>query len=63
VWNALGGVCWATSIGLLAYTIGTRAGDAIEAIGAIGATMLTLTLLGHLAWRRLRPAPTVEGPL
>ncbi|HYX87649.1 MAG TPA: DedA family protein [Gaiellales bacterium] len=61
VWNALGGVCWATSIGLLAYTIGTRAGDAIEAIGAIGATMLILTLLGHVAWQRLRPAPTADG--
>jgi membrane protein DedA with SNARE-associated domain len=61
LWNALGGACWATSIGLLGYTIGARAGDAIRALGAVGATILILTGLGHLAWRWLRPAPTDTG--
>jgi membrane protein DedA with SNARE-associated domain len=55
VWNALGGVCWSISIGTLAYTIGIRAGDAIAAVGAVGATTLLLAVVGHLAWRRLRP--------
>lgn len=57
LWNALGGACWAVSIGTLAYTIGTRAGDTIGAVGAVGATMLVLTVAGHLAWRRIRPQP------
>jgi membrane-associated protein len=60
LWNALGGICWATSISLLAYTVGTRAGNTIEAFGAIGATMFILTILGHIAWRRLRPIPETD---
>jgi membrane-associated protein len=60
LWNALGGICWATSISALAYTVGTRAGNAIEAIGAIGATMLILTVVGHIAWRRLRTTPDAD---
>jgi membrane protein DedA with SNARE-associated domain len=55
LWNALGGICWATSVSLLAYTIGSQAGNAIEAVGAVGLVMLILLILSHLAWRRLRP--------
>jgi len=60
IWNALGGICWATSVSLLAYTIGSQAGNAIQAIGAVGIAMLILIVLGHFAWRRLRPAPTTD---
>lgn len=60
IWNALGGICWATSVSLLAYTIGSQAGNAIQAIGAVGIAMLILILLSHFAWRRLRPAPTTD---
>ena len=36
VWNALGGVCWATAIGLLAYFLGNSAGNVIETFGIYG---------------------------
>jgi membrane-associated protein len=35
-WNALGGVCWATAIGLLAYFLGSSAGNVIETFGIYG---------------------------
>lgn len=36
LWNALGGICWATAIGLLAYFLGNSAGNAIETFGIYG---------------------------
>jgi membrane protein DedA with SNARE-associated domain len=36
LWNALGGICWATGIGLLAYFLGTAAGNAISTFGLYG---------------------------
>jgi membrane protein DedA with SNARE-associated domain len=36
VWNALGGICWATGIGLLAYFLGNSAGNAIQTFGIYG---------------------------
>ncbi|HUB35704.1 MAG TPA: DedA family protein [Solirubrobacteraceae bacterium] len=36
LWNALGGICWATAIGLLAYFLGTAAGNAISTFGLYG---------------------------
>src|ERR1039458_3427760 len=36
LWNALGGICWASAIGLLAYFLGHSAGKAIEAFGIQG---------------------------
>ena len=54
--NALGGACWSISIGTLAYSIGTRADNVIAALGAVGATTLFLSVVGHLVWRRLRPS-------
>ncbi|MGN6167452.1 MAG: DedA family protein [Solirubrobacteraceae bacterium] len=60
LWNALGGICWATSVGLLAYSIGSQASGAIEALGAVGIVALTLAAIGHLALRRLRS--TADSP-
>jgi membrane-associated protein len=60
LWNALGGVCWATSVGSLAYVLGSRAENAVQAIGAIGVVALLLAVAGHLAWRRL--ARSDDGP-
>lgn len=52
-WNAVGGVCWATAIGLIAYFLGTAAGNAIEAFGIYGlvAALIGLVALG-IAYRR-----------
>jgi membrane protein DedA with SNARE-associated domain len=36
LWNALGGICWATAIGLLAYFLGNAAGNAIQTFGLFG---------------------------
>jgi membrane protein DedA with SNARE-associated domain len=36
LWNALGGICWATAIGLLAYFLGNAAGNAIRTFGLFG---------------------------
>ena len=36
LWNALGGICWATAIGLLAYFLGDAAGNAIQTFGLFG---------------------------
>ena len=36
LWNALGGIIWATAIGLLAYFLGHTAENAVEAFGIYG---------------------------
>ena len=36
IWNALGGIVWATVIGLIAYFLGSSAGNAIETFGIYG---------------------------
>jgi membrane protein DedA with SNARE-associated domain len=55
LWNALGGICWATGIGLLAYFLGHSAGNAIEAFGVFGLVAVVLAVLaGFIAHRRHR---------
>ena len=64
LFNALGGIGWATSIGLLAYTIGHSAGSLVSAFGAIGAAGLVLAVAGHLVLKRLerkQAAPRERG--
>jgi membrane protein DedA with SNARE-associated domain len=52
-WNALGGICWATAIGLLAYFLGHAAGNAIEAFGIYGLVAVLIAVGGIvLAHRR-----------
>jgi membrane-associated protein len=36
LWNALGGICWATIIGLLSYYLGHAAGDVVKTFGLYG---------------------------
>jgi membrane protein DedA with SNARE-associated domain len=36
LWNALGGIVWATLIGLIAYFLGHSAGNAVQTFGLIG---------------------------
>ncbi len=45
-WNALGGICWATAIGLLAYFLGHAAGNAIEAFGIYGLVAVLIAIGG-----------------
>jgi membrane-associated protein len=52
LWNALGGICWATGIGLLAYFLGNSAGNTIEAFGIYGLVAAVLAVLGGFVLHR-----------
>jgi membrane protein DedA with SNARE-associated domain len=52
LWNALGGIIWACAIGLIAYFLGSSAGNAIEAFGLFGLAALLLAIVGALVMRR-----------
>jgi membrane-associated protein len=53
-WNALGGICWATSIGLGAYFVG-HAFDKIIGVGGIVAAAVATSVVGGLVmWHHVR---------
>jgi membrane protein DedA with SNARE-associated domain len=55
LWNALGGIVWATAIGLFAYFLGNSAGSAIEAFGIYGLIAVLIAIASvFLAHRRHR---------
>jgi membrane protein DedA with SNARE-associated domain len=55
-WNACGGICWATAIGLLAYFLGNAAGNAIQTFGLFGLFAVLVVvgglLVAHFRHRR-----------
>jgi membrane protein DedA with SNARE-associated domain len=52
-WNALGGICWATGVGLIAYFLGTAASNAIEAFGIYGLVAVLLAgVSARVAYKR-----------
>jgi membrane protein DedA with SNARE-associated domain len=61
-WNACGGICWATGVGLLAYFLGHSANNAIQAFGLYGLAAFLLAVGGvFLAHRRHRRASSPAG--
>jgi membrane protein DedA with SNARE-associated domain len=44
-WNALGGICWALAVGLVAYYAGHRAADAIQKYGLYAAVAIVVVLV------------------
>src|SRR3954451_7182021 len=52
LWNALGGICWATAIGLIAYFLGRSADNAIKTFGLYGAIAAVLALFGFFFMHR-----------
>jgi membrane protein DedA with SNARE-associated domain len=55
VWNALGGIGWATLIGLIAYYLGHSASNAIEAFGLYGlAAVVIAAISAVIVHRRVR---------
>jgi membrane protein DedA with SNARE-associated domain len=61
-WNACGGICWATAIGLLAYFLGHSAGNAIQAFGVYGLVAALVALAsGFWLHRRHRRVMTADG--
>lgn len=66
LWNAVGGICWATGVGLIAYYLGSTAGSAIQAFGLYGlAAVLVAIAVFLVAHRRHRrqaeTAPATTG--
>jgi membrane protein DedA with SNARE-associated domain len=65
LWNALGGICWATAIGLLAYFIGRSADNAIQTFALFGLVAAVLALVGffvfHRRTRRRREMPDARS--
>ncbi len=45
LWNALGGICWATAIGLLAYFLGNAAGNVVSTFGLYGLVGVVLAAI------------------
>jgi undecaprenyl-diphosphatase len=53
-WNALGGICWATSIGLGIYLLGHAFEDVIGVGGIVAGALVTGLLVGVFVWKRMR---------
>jgi membrane protein DedA with SNARE-associated domain len=53
-WNALGGICWATSIVLGAYYAGHAFDEIVGVGGIIAAALVSGAVAGLLAWRHVR---------
>ena len=63
-WNALGGIAWATAVGLVAYYLGRAAADLIAQYGLIGggAVVVLALVVGVLVWLWRRKMEGMEGP-
>lgn len=65
VWNALGGIAWATTVGLTIYFIGHAAKGAIDMIGlgalGLGAAIVLGYALYHVMRRRRLAASGAQG--
>jgi membrane-associated protein len=53
-WNALGGIAWATSVGLLAYFAGPAVERIIKILGLAGVGIVILFIAAALVWRHLQ---------
>jgi membrane-associated protein len=51
VYNALGGIAWATSVGLLSYWAGHSADTVLKTVGIGGLALAAVVLAGFLVWR------------
>jgi membrane protein DedA with SNARE-associated domain len=52
LWNALGGITWATAVGLIAYLLGSSAGNALEAFGIYGLVAVVIAIVAALVLHR-----------
>jgi membrane protein DedA with SNARE-associated domain len=50
-WNALGGIAWATSVGLTIYFLGRSAKGAVEDIGLGGLGLGAAVAVGYVVYR------------
>ena len=56
-WNAAGGICWATSVGLAAYFGGKAVEQVIQTAGLYGGIAVAVVLVALLALHRRRSHP------
>jgi membrane protein DedA with SNARE-associated domain len=61
LWNALGGIAWATSVGLLAYFVGAAAERLFKLTGLFGIGVAVLALVAFVLWRRWHRPPDPSG--
>ena len=54
LWNALGAIAWATSVGLLAYALGPTAEKLFKYVGVGGVAVAVVAIGAILAWRHRR---------
>ena len=55
-WNALGGICWAVSIGFAVYLLGDVAEHVIAVAGPVAAGLFVIALVAFVVWRRRKRA-------
>jgi membrane protein DedA with SNARE-associated domain len=53
-WNALGGIGWALSVGVLAYVLGPAAEHLVKAVGVVGVLVAAMLAVAYFLWRRAR---------
>lgn len=65
LWNALGGITWATVVGLIAYFLGNSASNAIQAFGLYGLAAVAIAAVSaffvHRRHRKRRSETAQEG--
>jgi membrane protein DedA with SNARE-associated domain len=54
IWNALGGIAWATSVGLAAYLLGPLAENIVKDVGIAGVAIAAVLIVLLVLWRRQR---------
>ncbi len=57
LWNALGGIAWASTVGAVAYVLGRSASGSLGAIGLAGVGIAVLVYLASRLRDRLRAGP------
>jgi membrane protein DedA with SNARE-associated domain len=60
-WNALGGISWALSVGLVAYFAGDAAVHVIARVGVGAAIVLGVVIVAAVVWLQLRERRELRG--
>jgi membrane-associated protein len=61
LWNALGGITWAVTIGLIAYFLGHSAGNVIETFGLFGLAAVLVAIISGFVLHRRHRRRTAQG--
>jgi len=54
MWNALGGITWAITIGLLGYVVGTAAEQIVTTAGVGAAILVGALIIGAIVYFHIR---------